>query len=98
MAALAAIPAFDGYPYLVTLVVKSLCHLALLPPRDSYDVLRDVARRQVAANRLQSCLVIDRPPTSGAVRWTRSSSGTRRPATCSATSPRVASRPRPSSV
>lgn len=56
---LAEIPAFDGYPYLVTLVVKNLYHIALLPARDSYDVLRNVTRRQVAANRLQSCLVSD---------------------------------------
>lgn len=56
--ALAAIPAFDGYPYLVTLVVKGLYHVALLPARDSDDLLRDVTRRQVAANRLQSCLVM----------------------------------------
>ena len=56
---LSGIPAFDGYPYLVTLVVKGLYHVALLAARDSYDVLRDVTRRQVAANRLQSALVID---------------------------------------
>lgn len=55
----AEIPAFDGYPYLVTLVVKGLYHAALLPAQDSYEVLRDVTRRQVAANRLQSCVVID---------------------------------------
>jgi hypothetical protein len=57
--ALADIPAFDGYPYLVTRVVKGLYHVALLPSRESYEALRDVTRRQVAANRLQSCLVLD---------------------------------------
>ena len=53
-----AVPAFDGYPYLVTLVMSDLYHLSILPGDVPVDRLRDIARRQTAANRLQACLVV----------------------------------------
>ena len=51
------IPAFDGFPYLVTLVTKQLYHIAVLPKTlETLDAYREIAQQQVAANRLQSCL------------------------------------------
>jgi hypothetical protein len=51
------LPAFEGFPYLTTRVVPSLYHLALLPRSFEPELLRHIARRQFAANRLQNCLV-----------------------------------------
>jgi hypothetical protein len=49
---------FDGYPYLVTRVVPTFYHLILLPADVSPDTLRDLARSQVRANHLPTCLVL----------------------------------------
>ncbi len=49
---------FDGYPYLVTRVVPTLYHVILLPAELAPDRWRDLARSQVRANRLPSCLVL----------------------------------------
>jgi hypothetical protein len=49
---------FDGYPYLVTRVVPRLYHVILLPAEVSPDGLRELARSQVQANRLSTCLVL----------------------------------------
>ena len=51
------LPAFEGFPYLTTRVVPSLYHLALLPRSFEPELLRHIARRQFAANRLETCLV-----------------------------------------
>ncbi len=53
------IPPFDGFPYLVTLVVKSLYHIVVLPKDTNLDMLLDTARSQVRANKLQSCLALE---------------------------------------
>jgi len=50
--------AFQGYPYLLTRMVPVLYHVLLLPADWSPEALREVARTQVRANRLQSCLVL----------------------------------------
>jgi hypothetical protein len=49
---------FDGYPYLVTRVVPTLYHVILLPAEVPPDGLRELARSQVRANRLPTCLVL----------------------------------------
>ena len=49
---------FDGYPYLITRVVPTLYHLILLPAEATPDTLRGLARSQVRANRLPTCLVL----------------------------------------
>src|SRR6202521_2342911 len=51
-------PAFDSFPYLTTRVVPALYHLALLPRSFEPELLRHIAQRQVAANKLQTCLVL----------------------------------------
>jgi hypothetical protein len=51
------LPAFGSFPYLATRVVPALYHLSLLPESFEPELLRHIARRQVAANRLQTCLV-----------------------------------------
>lgn len=53
-----ALPAFADYPYLATRVVPGLYHLLLLPAERSTPELYALAERQVAANRLQTCLVL----------------------------------------
>jgi len=55
-----AVPSFsrlDGFPYLVTRVVPALYHIILLRTGLSDSELRAVARKQVLANRLETCLV-----------------------------------------
>lgn len=48
---------FDGFPYLVTRIVATFYHIILLPAEYGRGILMDVARRQVLANRLKTCLV-----------------------------------------
>jgi hypothetical protein len=52
------LPAFESFPYLTTRVVPALYHLALLPRSFEPELLRHIAQRQVAANKLQTCLVL----------------------------------------
>ena len=53
------VPAFDGYPYLVTRIGNSaLRHIAVLPATWPRERLLDLARRQVAANRIDTCLAL----------------------------------------
>lgn len=52
------IPLFDGYPYLVTRVVPAVCHIMLLPDDWSRDQLIDALWRQVAANQMDTALVL----------------------------------------
>jgi hypothetical protein len=51
-------PPFDDYPYLVTRVVPTFYHLILLPADVSPDILRELARSQVRANHLPTCLML----------------------------------------
>ena len=51
------LPAFESFPYLATRVVPAFYHLSLLPGSFEAELLRHIARRQVAANRLHTCLV-----------------------------------------
>ncbi len=52
-------PAFDGYPYLVTRIGHCpLRHMAVLPAEWPRERLLDLARRQAAANRLDTCLCL----------------------------------------
>ncbi|HOW84407.1 MAG TPA: hypothetical protein P5119_03525 [Candidatus Aminicenantes bacterium] len=48
---------FDGFPYLVTRIVAAFYHIILLPAEYGRSILMDIARRQVFANRLKTCLV-----------------------------------------
>jgi hypothetical protein len=51
--------AFEGFPYLVTRIGRTtLQHIALLPADWSRERLVDAVRRQVAANRLDTCLCL----------------------------------------
>lgn len=49
---------FDGFPYLLTRVAPSVYHIAVLPAELGFDNLKEIARWQVAANKLDTCLVI----------------------------------------
>src|ERR1019366_2721506 len=51
------LPTFESFPYLTTRVVPALYHLALLPRSFEAELLRHIAQRQVAANKLPTCLV-----------------------------------------
>jgi hypothetical protein len=51
------LPVFGSFPYLATPVVSALYHLALLPRSFEPELLRHIAQRQVAANKLPTCLV-----------------------------------------
>ena len=51
------LPFFDGYAYLVTRVVPTLYHIAVLPP-GSIAESSDIAHRQFQANKLPTCLVV----------------------------------------
>ena len=51
------LPAFESFPYLTTRVVPVFYHLSLLPGSFEVELLRHIAQRQVAANKLQTCLV-----------------------------------------
>ena len=53
------LPAFESFPYLATRVVAAFYHLSLLPRSFEPELLRHIAQRQVAANRLQTCLVFN---------------------------------------
>jgi hypothetical protein len=53
-----ALPQYDGFPYLNTRVSPSLFHITLLPADAPEPTLLNIARRQVAANRLPACLVL----------------------------------------
>ena len=53
------LPPFDGYPYLVTRIGHSaLRHIAILPTTWSRERLLGLARRQVLANQLDTCLAV----------------------------------------
>ncbi len=52
------LPAFEGDPYLIARIVPSLYHLVPLPADWTPVALRDLARTQLAANRLPACLVL----------------------------------------
>ena len=53
------LPPFDGYPYLVTRIGHSaLRHVAILPTTWSEERLLELARRQVVANQLDTCLAV----------------------------------------
>lgn len=52
------LPLFDGCPYLITRLVGALRHITLLPADRSEKELRRLAKAQVAANRLETCLVL----------------------------------------
>lgn len=63
------IPAFDGYPYLITRIGHTaLRHITPLPADWPRDRLLDVACRQVAANQLEACLCL--APNTGVQIWT----------------------------
>jgi ribosomal protein S14 len=52
-------PEFDGFPYLVTRIGRTpLRHIALLPAEWSFDRQAEAVRRQVRANRLDTCLCL----------------------------------------
>lgn len=53
-----ALPLFDGYPYLATRIAPMIHHLILLPADRSDRELEVLARRQHAANRIRTCLVL----------------------------------------
>lgn len=50
---------FDGFPYLNTRLLPALYHITLLPVNASESTLLMFARVQAAANRLDTCLVLD---------------------------------------
>ncbi len=53
------VPAFEGYPYLVTRIGHTaLRHIALVPADWSRERLVDLARRQAEANQLETCLCL----------------------------------------
>jgi hypothetical protein len=54
-----ALQQYDGFPYLKTRVCSALYHITLLPEGAPESTLLDLARAQVAANRLDVCLVLD---------------------------------------
>lgn len=49
---------FDGFPYILTRAAPSVYHIALLPADLGFGGLKEVTRWQVAANKLDSCLVL----------------------------------------
>jgi hypothetical protein len=51
------LPFFESFPYLTTRVVPAFYHLAILPGSFDRELLRHIAQRQVAANKLPTCLV-----------------------------------------
>jgi hypothetical protein len=52
-------PIFDGFPYLVTRIGRTyLRHIIVLPADLTREELADLARRQVEANRLDTCLCL----------------------------------------
>ena len=53
------LPLFDGFPFLVTRVVGAIRHILLLPADRSEAELQRLAELQTAANRLESCLVLE---------------------------------------
>jgi hypothetical protein len=57
--ATAALPQFDGFPYLNTRLVPALYHITPLPADAPQETLLKLARRQVQANCLDICLLLD---------------------------------------
>src|SRR5207244_2201319 len=55
----ARLPYFDGFPYLITRVVGCMFHIIPLPKDLPATRLREVARGQASANRLDTCLLLD---------------------------------------
>lgn len=53
-----SLPLFDGFPYLTTRIAGAMHHLALLPADLGLAELERIARRQFAANRLRTSLVL----------------------------------------
>lgn len=53
------LPQYDGFPYLNTRVCSALYHITLVPEGAPESTLLNLARAQVAANRLDVCLVLD---------------------------------------
>jgi hypothetical protein len=49
---------FDGFPYILTRVAPSIYHIAALPADLGLENLKQVARWQVGANKLDTCLVL----------------------------------------
>jgi hypothetical protein len=54
------LPAFDGFPYVLTRLVAAFYHIILLPKGILFEHLLDLTRRQADANRLHTCLVLDK--------------------------------------
>lgn len=50
---------FDGYPYLVTRIVPALYHLTALPTEFDVITLLQLAKAQIAANNLETCVAFD---------------------------------------
>ena len=49
---------FEGFPYMLTHMGGSLFHIAVLPAELGPDNLKQIVRFQVAANKIDSCLVL----------------------------------------
>ena len=49
---------FKGFPYMVTKILAAMYHIILLPADRSEEELKLLAHRQIAANKLFTCLVI----------------------------------------
>jgi hypothetical protein len=52
------LPAFDGFPYIVTRLTGVYFHVILLPNGIAFEGLLDITRRQADANRLPTCLLL----------------------------------------
>jgi hypothetical protein len=50
---------FDGFPYLVTRIVPALHHLTVLPTALGVPTLLELAKAQIAANNLETCVALD---------------------------------------
>src|SRR3954447_4101622 len=53
-----ALSTFDGFPYLATRIVPALIHIIALPRDLTTNNLLELARWQVGANQLDTCLVL----------------------------------------
>ncbi len=54
------LPAFEGFPYLLTQIIPTLYHITLLPKAMGFTKLRVLARRQARVNKLPTWLVHDK--------------------------------------
>jgi hypothetical protein len=54
------LPAFDGFPYIVTRLTGAYFHIILLPSGITFESLLDITRRQADANRLPTCLLLSK--------------------------------------